>query len=366
MTGSLYRRGRLWWMAYVVDGRQRCESTGTTNKRLAQKILNLRIAEIIEGRYRLPKSNPPKLREWAAQFLDTISHLDTKQTYKSCINTLNEFFGPVPLSQIGAARIEEFKVARTKAGAGPAIINRNLAVLRRMLKLAARQRLIARSPFEEVDFLNERSTRRQAIVLSVEEQRKLELVAPPLLRTLIALLADTGLRVGKEALPLKWQDIDLQKRLIYVRRSKTPAGRRVLEITNHCLSTLSAWMKVTGPNFSSYVFANPNRPDVPLKCVKKAWARALKAIKLDWRPIYDLRATFASRLSGLGTADNQVAGMLGHSSPSIVSTYAKVTDEYRHAAIQKLDALWNAHSSDEKQANPYSTENRKRGTNWVN
>jgi integrase len=200
----------------------------------------------------------------------------------------------------------------------------------------------------------------------VEEQRKLELVAPPLLRTLIALLADTGLRVGKEALPLKWQDIDLQKKLIYVHRSKTPAGRRVLEITNHCLSALSAWMKVTGPNFSPYVFANAKRPEVHLKNVRKTWARALKAIKLGWRPIYDLRATFASRLSGLGTADNQVAGMLGHSSPSIVSTYAKVTDEYRHAAIQKLDALWNAHSSDEKQANSYSTDNRKRETNWVN
>ena len=121
-------------------------------------------------------------------------------------------------------------------------------------------------------------------------------------------------------------------------------------------------MKATGPNFSPYVLANPN---VPLKSMRKTWARALKAAKLEWRPIYDLRATFASRLSGLGTADNQVARMLGHSSPSIVSTYAKVTDEYRHAAIQKLDALW-AHPSDEKPANSYSTENRARRTNWVN
>jgi len=124
---------------------------------------------------------------------------------------LNEYFGPVPISQIGPEGIEEFKIFRTNVGAGPAIINRNLAVLRRMLKLAARQRLIARSPFAEVDFLDERSKRRQAIILSIEEQRRLEPVAPPLLRTLIVLLADTGLRVGKEALPLKWQDVDLQK-----------------------------------------------------------------------------------------------------------------------------------------------------------
>jgi len=57
--------------------------------------------------------------------------------------------------------------------------------------------------------------------------------------------------------------------------------------------------------------------------------------------------------------------MLGHSSASIVSIYAKVTDEYRHAAIQKLNVLW-ARSSDEKAANSISTVDLLRSTNWVN
>jgi hypothetical protein len=71
-------------------------------------------------------------------------------------NTLKEFFGPVSLAQISAGRIEEFKLAGTR-NVRPAIINRNLAVLRRMMKLAVRRRLVARSPFDEVDFLDERS-----------------------------------------------------------------------------------------------------------------------------------------------------------------------------------------------------------------
>jgi len=192
------------------------------------------------------------------------------------------------------------------------------------------------------------------------------MVAPQLLRTLIALLAETGLRVGKEALPLKWQDVDLQEGVLYVRQSKTPAGRRAVPMTNHCLSTLRDWAKATGPDFSQFVFANPNKPDVPQKSVRKTWARALNAAKLDWRPIYDLRATFASRLSAAGASDNLVAGMLGHSSPSIVSTYAKVIDEYRHAAIQKLETLRSASSSDHKPATASSTENRIRRTDWVN
>jgi integrase len=103
--------------------------------------------------------------------------------------------------------------------------------------------------------------------------------------------------------------------------------------------------------------------------VRKTWARALKTAKVATRPIYDLRATFASRLSAAGEPDNFVAGMLGHSSTtsiSILPIYAKVVDEFLRGAIQKLETLRNSHSSDEKQANSHSTENRKRETNWVN
>jgi hypothetical protein len=39
-----------WWMSLMIDGRQHCESTGTSNKRVAKKILAIRLAEIAEGR----------------------------------------------------------------------------------------------------------------------------------------------------------------------------------------------------------------------------------------------------------------------------------------------------------------------------
>jgi integrase len=239
-------------------------------------------------------------------------------------------------------------------------------VLRRLLKLAERQRLIARSPFAEVDFLEERSMRRQATVLSFDEQKRLEAAAPQHLRTLIVLPTETGLRVGKEALPLKWEDVDLANGVLYIRFSKTPAGRRVIPLSKHCASALKEWMKLTGPKFSSYVFANPHNPAGHLKSMRKTWDRALKFAKVEKRPMYYLRATFASRLSATGASDNLVAGMLGHSSPSIVNTYAKVLDEYRQAAIQKLDALWNAAASSEKPAKTYPAENQMRRTSWVN
>jgi len=168
---GLYRRGKSkkWWMNFMSEGRQKCESTGTTDKRTAQKILDKRKGEIVEGRFSLPRSNPPALKQWAEQFLGSIQHQNTKRAYISCVRALLNFFGDARLSQISPGRIEEFKLARMRSGTRPATINRNLAVPRRMMKLAARQRLVGRSPFEEVDFLEERSGRRQPHILTFEE-----------------------------------------------------------------------------------------------------------------------------------------------------------------------------------------------------
>src|SRR6266566_1621289 len=130
-----------------------------------------------------------------------------------------------------------------------------------------------------------------------------------------------------------------------------------------------AWVTLRKHRWVTFAERRSNNPSVHLKSVRKTWARALKTAKLELRPIYDLRATFASRLSAAGEPDNFVAGMLGHSSTtsiSILPIYAKVVDEFLRGAIQKLETLRNSHSSDEKQANSYPPENRKPGTNWVN
>jgi integrase len=365
---GLYKRNnsRFWWMNYVAEGIKRNESTGTTNKRLANRILQKKLADISEGRFRLVSSHPPTLSEWGGQFLEGILNPNTHRVYTSCLNTLNEYFGSISLDEISPVGIEEFKLKRIKAGAGPAIINRNLALLRRMSKLAARRRLIARSPFDEVEFLDERSVRRMPKILSYEEQRRLEAVAAPLLRTLIIVLTDTGLRVRKEALALRWEDVDLSAGVLYVRQSKTPAGRRSVPLTDLCSVTLRDWMRATGPEFSPYVFANPNCPSTHLKGVRKSWGRALKAAKLDWRPIYHLRATFASRLSAEGESDNLVAGMIGHSSPSIVSTYAKVADESKKRAIQKLNDARRSHDQSLQQPNTKALTEYFGKQKWIN
>ena len=314
---GVYRRAnsKNWQISYVVAGRQVRESSHSTNKRVAKNLLALRQAQVLEGRLQLPKSKPPRFEEWAQRFLESVQHPGTKERYSYSIDSLSMHFKGARLSQITPDLIEEFKRARLASGVRAATVNRDLAALRRMLRLAQRQRLIGQNPFAEVEFLEERKQRRQPHILTFREQELLLAVAPPHLRALIVLITETGLRVGCEALPLKWEEVDFADAVIHVRESKTLAGRRIVPLSGFCKAQLLEWRRLTGPDFSPYVFPNPANTAVYLKAVRKSWRTALKQARIDVFPIYNLRATFASRLSAAGAPDNLVAGMIGHSSP---------------------------------------------------
>jgi hypothetical protein len=83
-------------------------------------------------------------------------------------------FGDIRVSEITAERIEEFKDARLAAEVRAATVNRDLAVLRGMLKIAERKRLITFNPFREVEMLEERKERRQPHILTYAEDVALE------------------------------------------------------------------------------------------------------------------------------------------------------------------------------------------------
>src|ERR1700730_16293272 len=149
--GALYKRegSRNWMMAVTVGGRQVCKSTHTSNKRLADQMLSRWETEVFEGRFHLPRSNPPRFETWADGFLKTLAHPNTRRRYTSSVEKLKSQFKGLRLADISVDRIEEYKDARLASAIGPATVNRDLAVLRRILHLAERKRFITRSPFVE-------------------------------------------------------------------------------------------------------------------------------------------------------------------------------------------------------------------------
>jgi integrase len=286
---GLYRRGVIWWMSYGVNGRPRCESTGTTNKRLAQKILDSRKVAVIEGRFQILSANAPGF--------DTFS------------------------------------------GTRAATVNRDLAVLRHQLKIASKRRLVSMDLPASIEMLEERKERRQPHILNFDEEERLLAVAPDHIRMLVILILETGLRSRSEALGLKWEDVDLANDAIRIRISKTLAGRRSVPINSRCKAELLRWKNRFGLHVSDFVFRRDSDPQRHYADLRISWRKTLELAGLKQFWIYDLRHTFASRMLAAGVSQVFVAQIMGHSNPSILHIYAKAVDDFRRAAVSQLEAF---------------------------
>jgi integrase len=359
---GLYKRGKIWWVQLTVNGRHPCFSTHTSSKRLAQKILDIRRAEIAEGRFPgLLKSHPPKLGEYISQYLKsrTDLHVNTHTRYEVSRRCLEKFFSATRLPDITDNQIEMYKKARLQGTTGPVGVNRDLSLLRQILDQARREGFIGKNPLADRDhFLDERKGKIQARPFTIAEEQHLLSVAKGYLRPLILLLLDTGLRPNAEALALRWRDVDFDRSMVTVISSKTPAGLRTVPMTGRLKEELLRWRKLTGPQNSQFVFFYPQDPSKHLRHVRKSWAHALKEANVPKRRLYDCRSTFCSRMYAAGIQPVLIELLMGHAGSGLIHTYAKADDDFKRDAAAKLEAFITSKMP--------TAENSTTSTTWVN
>ena len=112
-------------------------------------------------------------------------------------------------------------------------INCALKTLRRMMNLAQEWGLIAKVP--RIKLAKELG---RNLLLNDEAERKLLPFCGPLLRDIIVLLRDTGMRPKKELFPMRIENLDWNNRVIFVPESKTPTGRRYIPMSDRVVDLL--------------------------------------------------------------------------------------------------------------------------------
>jgi integrase len=173
----------------------------------------------------------------AALFLASAS---LRAHYIANLRMLLPFFAEIPLSRLSQTLADEYRRRRLAQSIAPdikdATINRNLAVLRRVLYWGVDEQILATNPLARLKLPPEPGKHRQ--VLSLAEERLLIPAAPPHLQPIIVTALDTGMRRGEIASQL-WEDIDFSRILLSVTRSKTPE-REAREIP--LSSRLHTWL----------------------------------------------------------------------------------------------------------------------------
>lgn len=151
----------------------------------------------------------------------------------------------------------------------------------------------------------------------VDVMKQIELLQPDDAR-MMALLTYTGMR-RSEVLGLRWEDISLDERLIYIQRGvtftsnqpivgtpKTKAGYRVIPITDHLLPYLQPTRR------SGYVIGGYETP-ITQSRYDRAMERISKTINLYGATAHIFRHSYLTFLGTLNTNVKTIQAIAGHS-----------------------------------------------------
>jgi integrase len=374
--GIVYPRkeSAFWWVCYRArDGQKVKESSGTTDREEAERFLRERLTARDEGR--LPailSSKNLTFSEWADWFLERRSKppyrsQSTHHQNTNAVSLLRPIFGAMPLSEITTEAIENYIInrltegrrAHTKLGLlrrgkiKPATAHQEYRVLRNMLNLAVRHRKLHVNPCCAVEFpVSVKHSTRRPHYMSSSEQERIELVAPSYLRHIIVIMTEMGLRPYKELLPMLKSQVDLENRLVHISESKTENGIGEMPMTELAHKALKEQVEESAG--SEYLFPRPTaRGTKPyLGNVKKVWRTTLRRGGVAYFSMYELRHTFATRLSAGGVADHFVTLMLRQGDAGVFKRYSQAKLNMMREALDRLDRQANEHERSSGTARP--------------
>jgi integrase len=363
-------KAREAWVVDVVfvhpDGREeRIQKTSPVNTRRGaeQYERDLR-ASLLGGTYG-KSTEAPTLNEFVEEFL---AHADGNNKHSTGVSKrqilrdhVQPYFGTTRLDRIGPAEVEKFKAhlrkkpsgarARKEAPTQQAVrrrygapaktlslktINNCLAVLSKLLKLAAKYRKIPFAP--EFDWLKTGDP--EFDFFQFDEADRLVGAAEVRWRPLIVVALNTGLRIG-ELVALRWDCVDLVAGRLIVKRTiwrgveGLPKGGRSREVplNGKALAALREARKAT---FGPFVFSPGAEPLTDNELKQPLWrnCRAAGLREVGW---HVLRHTFASHLVMRGVPLKAVQELLGHSSMEMTMRYAHLSPVVRSEAVAVLD-----------------------------
>jgi integrase len=112
-------------------------------------------------------------------------------------------------------------------------------------------------------------------------------------------------------------------------------------------------MELAGPG--QWLFPSSHKPAEHQSDFKKTWRRTLKRAGVQYFRLYDLRSTYATRLSPGGVADEWVTQLLRQSDAKVFKKYSQMKLQMKREALARL----NRHAGESGPANSFDTEGKK-------
>lgn len=328
--GSVYLRGKVWWIQFYFSGQRIRKSTGFHNKSDAKRMLRAELRRIDEGRSPFMHQNRVKFDDLAedvrADYI--INDYGSLDRLNYALKPLLREFSGYSVNRIDADKIKDYTEKRKSQGVQNGTINRELSALKRALNLGRELGKVYVVP--SIRMLSEASPREG--FFEKDDFDKLIDVLPEYLKAPIILLFHTGMR-RRELFNLTWQQVSLSDREIRLEAKDTKNGEpRDIPLSDEAFKSIEIALSYKDEN-QDLVFHHNGKK---IKDMRTAWKSALEKAKINKNLLpHDFRRTAVRNLSRAGVPDRIVMSIIGHKTRAIYDRYNIVSgDDLRQAAIK--------------------------------
>lgn len=317
-----------WYIDYRDESGKRIQKVvkHARSKEEAVIELQVRVQEAFARRNGIRRrSERIKLCKYSELYLRDYSQTNKRswKTDKSLLKSLVAFFGDFYLDEITSQHVELYKARRLTKHVTRSTVNRELAILRKMLNLAVEWGYLENGKGVRFKLFSEKGNFKERI-LSKEEEKRLFESSSGHLRPVLVIALQTGMRLG-EILSLRWDQVDLEERMIRVERTKS-GKLRFVPVNDVLLEELLRLKRERGKGDEIF----------PWKSVKTSFKGACKRAGIEDLRFHDLRHTFATRLVKRGVDLITVKELLGHSSVTVTERYTHSFKDEKRRAVSVL------------------------------
>ena len=295
------------------------------------------------------------IAEWLTTFKQTTVMQSTYDRLLTSVKALEGFeIATMPIGEITCIDIQRYVNELIKRGYGLSTIKKQMRIVTAPLKQASALHIITADPGIGIRLpsrYNVAKPERLMEAYTDEEQTALRSVLSGRQRNgyaTIALMIETGLRVG-EALALRWQDVQLTRKRIYVRNTvvrlankkqsfiqdsvKSESSRRTIPLTPEAIKLLE---RLYERRKNEWVFTNCDGERLSYEALRYQTRCACRDAGIQYRGEHVFRHTFATNCYHKGVNIKILSRLLGHADVNV--TY----NIYIHLYGDGFDEMYSA------------------------
>lgn len=294
------------------------------------------------------------LEEWLNCFVKPATKERTLARYGQQVNKyIRPRLGAFDMDELSPIELQKFALSLSKEGLAPNTVNGVITVLKSSLR---RAESLGRAHGVATEISRPKTREARVECFTKEEQRKIERFVfgggKPA-RFGIVLCLYTGLRIG-ELLALTWEDIDLRRAVLSVKRTcydswnggryhkvfgspKTESSARTIPLPKQLLTHLRALRRQSA---GAYVVQGRTAYGAEIRTYQRAFQSVLKDLGIPHRGFHALRHTFATRALEVGMDVKTLSEILGHRSPAVtLKIYAHSLFEHKAEMMNRVGRL---------------------------